>query len=46
MVEHILTHPGLEMSQGQAAAFLGQASYNMDAAMVTEINDFKGRRRI
>ena len=30
------------MSQGQTdAAFLGQASYNMGAAMVTEISDFK-----
>lgn len=29
------------MSQGRAAAFLGQASYNMDAAMVTEISYFK-----
>lgn len=43
MVEHTLTHPGLETSQGQAAAFLGQTSYNMDTAMVTQISDFKGR---
>jgi len=44
MVGRILTHPGVETSQGQAAAaFLGQASYNMDAAMVTEISDFKAR---
>lgn len=31
------------MSQGRAAAFLGPAPYNMDAAMVMEISDFKAR---
>lgn len=42
MVGHTLTHPGLEMSRGQAAAFLGQTSYNMGTVMVAEISDFKG----
>lgn len=34
------------MSQGHAGAFLGQAAYIMDTAMVREISDFKARRRL
>lgn len=31
------------MSQGQAAAFLGQALYIMDTVMAMEISNFKAR---